>query len=72
MGDVSMRTVTRYWLKKTKAPVIFVENWHELPALLNLMDEESIDRMQADLIIWFAEFQTEMKALFLRQVREYL
>ena len=61
-----------YWLKKTKAPVIFVENWHELPALLNLMDEESIDRMQADLIIWFAEFQTEMKALFLRQVREYL
>ena len=61
-----------YWLKKTNAPVIFVENWRELPALLDKMDETSIARRQADLSAWFAKFRIEMRDLFLRQVREYL
>ena len=60
-----------YWLKKTNAPVLFVD-WRELPSLLDKMDDASIERRQADLISWFAKFRAEMRDMFLHQVREYL
>ena len=61
-----------YWLKKTNAPVIFLDNWKELPGILASMTPADVAERQRNLAAWYKNFKLLMRKLFNRQMIEFL
>lgn len=53
-------------LKELKAPVLFVREWNELPAILGSITDEAAQQMQVDLIQWYDKLNGHLQRALLQ------
>ena len=56
-------------LKKYKAPVIFIMDWRDLPALLDGMGEAEVREKRREMKRWFRELKVELRREIMERVK---